>query len=293
MTTFSPFVTRFAPSPTGYLHAGHGFAALQAWQAAQEAEGSFLLRIENIDTTRCRLPFERAIYEDLTWLGIEWPHPVRRQDEHFDEYQQALADLAKHHLIYKCFRTRKEISDAVLTAPHDFGPDGPVFTGSALPASEEQARIDAKHPYAWRLSMAKCQEYLGDKWDNLFFTEEGIGPDGQQGQIKATPAIFGDVIVARKDIGASYHLSVTHDDALQQVTHILRGQDLFFATHVHCLLQALMGWPTPIYRHHKLIEDMSGLRLAKRRNSPSLKDMRENGMSREAFLTSLDVNLMR
>ena len=278
-----PLLTiRFAPSPTGYLHLGHGFSALTAWQAAQACDGRFILRIENIDTTRCRPHFEQAILDDLQWLGLEWEQPVRRQDQHLQDYEQALSGLIDRGLVYRCFKTRKEIAAAILSAPHTplTGPEGPIFTSASLPPKEEAERLERQEPFAWRLSMMACRTELGALWGELSFTEKGCGPNGETGKIIATPEIFGDAIIARKDIGTSYHLCVIHDDGLQSISHVIRGQDLYFATHLHVLLQVLLGLPTPIYHHHKLLKDDTGERLAKRKSSTSLKDMREAGMSR-------------
>ncbi len=213
------FVTRFAPSPTGFLHLGHAFSALTAHRAARDAGGRFLLRIEDIDRTRCKPEFEDAIFEDLAWLGIEWETPVRRQSDHFDDYDAALDALREKGLVYRCFKTRKEILDEIASAPHlsADGPEGPAYVGAPLASSEEQTLLAEGQPFAWRLSIAAAKHYLGGAYDALSFTEET--PQGLR-NVKATPEIFGDAVIARKDNGTSYHLASVHDDALQGVTHV-------------------------------------------------------------------------
>lgn len=269
------FVTRFAPSPTGYLHRGHAFSALTAHAAAQAANGRFILRIEDIDTTRCRPEFEAAIYEDLAWLGLQWETPVRRQSEHMDDYAKALRELAERGLLYRCFRTRKEIAEATLSAPHG---RMEAFRGAALPADEEARRLEAGEPFAWRLSLEHAAKALGG-FEHLTFMEEGAGPDGERGEVRARPELGGDVVLARKDVGVAYHLAVVVDDALQGVTHVIRGQDLFEATHVQRLLQALLGLPAPVYRHHRLLVGEDGRRFAKRDKSETLRELRARGMT--------------
>jgi glutamyl-Q tRNA(Asp) synthetase len=269
------YVTRFAPSPTGYLHRGHAFSALTAYQAAQAAGGRFVLRIEDIDHTRCRPQFEAAIYEDLAWLGIAWEQPVRRQSQHMADYSAALRDLSERGLTYRSFHTRREIAEAVESAPH-----GPmeVFRGSPLPRDEESARLEAGEPYAWRLSLDAAERALGG-FEGLTFVEHGEGPDGQHGLIQADPALGGDVLLTRKDIGVAYHLAVVVDDALQGVSEVIRGCDLFEAAHVQRLLQALLALPTPAYRHHRLLLGADGKRLAKRDHAQTLRELRASGMT--------------
>ncbi|MEY3841612.1 MAG: hypothetical protein RLZZ542_722 [Pseudomonadota bacterium] len=270
------FVTRFAPSPTGRLHRGHAFAALTAWRAAREVGGRFLLRIEDIDPTRCKPAFEDAIVEDLTWLGLAWDGPVRRQSEHLADYAAVIAALDGRGLLYRCFRTRKDILDAIGDAPH-----GPVEAArpGPHPADEEAALLAQGRAFAWRLSLDRAREALGDvAWQALAFVEEGRGPNGERGLIRVLPETAGDVILARKDVGAAYHVAVTHDDALQGVTHIVRGEDLFEATHVQVLIQTLMGWPTPVYRHHRLLVGPDGRRYAKRDRSVTLAELRAGGL---------------
>ncbi|MGZ6187044.1 MAG: tRNA glutamyl-Q(34) synthetase GluQRS [Candidatus Binataceae bacterium] len=262
-------VTRFAPSPTGLLHIGHAYAALMAAEAAGR-DGRYLLRIEDIDASRCRPAFEEAIYDDLDWLGLRWEQPVRRQSEHFADYRRALDRLEAEGLIYPCFCTRAEIQREIAAAgaaPH--GPDGPIYPGTCrhLSAAVRDARRD--QPYALRLRMDDARARAG----RLLWTDE------RRGEIPATPEVFGDVVLARKDTPASYHLACTVDDALQGVTLVTRGEDLFEATHIHRLLQALLGLPTPRYRHHRLLTDASGRKFSKREQAPTLRALRDAGRS--------------
>jgi glutamyl-Q tRNA(Asp) synthetase len=267
-------VTRFAPSPTGFLHLGHALAALTAYRLAREAGGRFLLRIEDIDPARCRPAFTAAIQEDLRWLGLQWDGQVRVQSEHLPEYRTALDALAARGLIYPCFCTRADIAREIgqsAAAPH--APDGSaVYPGicRALPDTARAARIASGEPHALRLDMAQA---LGAVPDTLTFTELN------EGEIVCDPAPFGDIVLARKDAPASYHLCVTHDDAVQDVTLVTRGIDLKPATHLHRLLQALMGWPAPAYAHHALLTDAGGRRLAKRDQAATLRSLREAGVS--------------
>lgn len=267
-------ITRFAPSPTGRLHKGHAFSALTAWTAAKAAGGRFLLRIEDIDPTRCKPEFDAGILEDLAWLGLDWETPVRRQSEHLADYATVIDTLDRRGLLYRCFRTRKEILNAIGDAPH--GAAEAVRPGPH-PAEEEAALLGEGRAFAWRLSLDRARETLGDRaWQALAFVEEG---DGERGLIRARPEIAGDVVVARKDAGTAYHIAVTHDDALQSVSHVIRGQDLFEATHIQVLIQALMGWGSPAYRHHRLITGEDGRRYAKRDGSVTLAHLREQGVS--------------
>ena len=279
------FATRFAPSPTGRLHKGHAFSALTAWRAAKAAGGRFVLRIEDIDPTRCRPEFEAGIYEDLAWLGLDWETPVRRQSDHLADYAAVVEALDRRGLLYRCFRTRKEILDAIGDAPH-----GPAEAARPGPhPAEEEARLLAEgRPFAWRLSLDRAKEALGGAaWDALSFIEEGSGPDGETGRVKARPETAGDVVLARKDAGTAYHLAVTHDDALQGISHVIRGQDLFEATHIQRLIQALMDWPAPVYRHHRLLAGPDGRRYAKRDRSVTLAELREGGLTPEALRAEL------
>jgi len=269
------FVTRFAPSPTGWLHRGHAFSALTAERAAREANGRFLLRLEDIDRSRCRPQYEQGIRDDLGWLGLSWETPVRRQSDHMDDYARALRELAERGLVYRCFKTRREVAEAIEQAPHGAME---AYRGEPLPAEEEARRLAAGEPYAWRLSLMKAQALLGG-FGGLWFGEEGEGPEGQAGVIAARPELGGDVVLARKDVGVAYHLAVVVDDALQGVTHVIRGQDLFQAAHVQRLLQALLGLPTPVYRHHRLLTDAAGRRFAKRDKAETLRDLRARGMT--------------
>ncbi|HEY9217422.1 MAG TPA: tRNA glutamyl-Q(34) synthetase GluQRS, partial [Phenylobacterium sp.] len=270
-----PFVTRFAPSPTGRLHRGHAFSALTAHSAAREAEGRFLLRIEDIDATRCRPQFEAAILEDLAWLGLQWETPVRRQSEHMAVYRQALQRLIELGLAYRCFRTRKEVLAEMASAPHGAME---AFRGAPLPADDEARRLEAGESYAWRLSLSAAEAAVGG-FHTLTFVEEGAGPAGEHGRIAARPALGGDVVLARKDVGVAYHLAVVVDDALQAITHVIRGQDLFEAAHVQRLLQALLGLPTPVYRHHALLAGPDGKRFAKRDKAETLAELRDRGVA--------------
>jgi glutamyl-Q tRNA(Asp) synthetase len=271
----APFVTRFAPSPTGYLHRGHAFSALSAYEAARQAQGRFLLRLEDIDRTRCRPEYEAAAFEDLAWLGLHWEAPVRRQSDHFADYARSLHDLAERGLIYRCFRTRKEVASEIERAPHGAME---VFRGAPLAADDEAARLAAGEPYAWRLSLDAAARTLGG-FDALTFQEEGEGPGGEHGVMAARPQVGGDVVLARKDVGVAYHLAVVHDDALQGVTHVIRGQDLFEAAHVQRLLQALLALPAPVYRHHRLLTGADGRRFAKRDRAETLRELRDRGVT--------------
>ena len=279
------FTTRFAPSPTGRLHKGHAFSALTAWTAAQGAGGRFLLRIEDIDPTRCRPEHEAAILEDLFWLGINWEAPVRRQSEHLAEYAAVVEALRTRGLLYRCFRTRKEILDGIGDAPH--GTMEAVRPGPH-PAAEEARFLNDQRPFAWRLSLNRARETLGEAvWNGMTFVEEGEGPHGETGVTPVRPETAGDVVLARKDTGVAYHLAVTHDDALQGVDHVIRGQDLFEATHVQRLIQTLMGWPAPTYRHHRLLTGPDGRRYAKRDRSVTLAELRAGGVTAEALRAEL------
>ena len=281
----SHLVTRFAPSPTGRLHRGHALSALTAFQAARAAGGRFLLRIEDIDAGRCRPTYDGAIFEDLAWLGLQWETPVRRQSEHLGDYHAALEGLRDRGLIYRCFRTRSEILDEIGSAPH--GAERAPFRGGPLEPDEEAARLERGEAFAWRLSLAAARRALGDQWNGLTFTEEGTCPAGETGVIRADPEPAGDVILARKDLGVAYHLAAVVDDALQGITHVIRGQDLFEAAHIQRLLQALLGLPTPVYRHHPLLLRPDGKRFAKRDTAETLADLRASGVSPAALRREL------
>jgi glutamyl-Q tRNA(Asp) synthetase len=275
-------IFRFAPSPNGDLHLGHALSALINVDMARAVGGRLLLRIEDIDAFRCRPQFEQAIYEDLAWLGIGWEDPVRRQSEHFGDYRAALAQLEQQGLIYASFESRADIARLVAERerqgvwPRD--PDGaPLYPGTAksIPAAERVRRIEAGEPYALRLDMAAAMALAGA----LTWTETGSGPAGENGSVAADPAIWGDVILARKEAPTSYHLSVVVDDARQGVTHVVRGQDLFWSTGVHRLLQQLLGLAPPIYHHHRLILDANGRKLAKSTRATGLRALRESGVT--------------
>jgi glutamyl-Q tRNA(Asp) synthetase len=267
-------VTRFAPSPTGHLHLGHAFSALFAWRRARQAGGRFLLRLEDIDPGRCRPEFAAAILEDLTWLGLDWDGDVRVQSQHLAAYQTVLDDLAARALLYPCFCTRADIQRemaASASAPHT--PDGtPLYPGTCrnLSQDERETRMAAGERHALRLDMRGALEATHEA---LNFDEEAYGT------VACRPEQFGDVVLARKDAPASYHLCVTHDDAVQGVTLVTRGVDLKPATHLHRLLQVLMGWPEPGYAHHPLLTDAMGRRLAKRDRAATLRELRAAGKS--------------
>jgi glutamyl-Q tRNA(Asp) synthetase len=271
-------VFRFAPSPNGYLHLGHALSALLNFDMARAMGGRFLLRIEDIDATRCRPAFETAIYEDLAWLGLAWEQPVRRQSEHVAAYRDALERLTAMGLVYPSFESRAEIARMVAalgaTAPCD--PDGaPLYPGiaRALSAEERGRRLQAGDPYALRLDMAGAVAKTGP----LQWQEHGAGPHGETGTVEAQPQAWGDVVIARKEVPTSYHLAVVVDDALQGITHVVRGQDLFWSTSVHRLLQRLLGLPAPVYHHHRLILDGDGRKLSKSTAATALRELRAQG----------------
>ena len=263
-------VTRFAPSPTGYLHLGHAYAALVAFGIARERGGRFLLRMEDIDFGRCKPEYAAAIEDDLAWLGLAWHGGVRKQSAHFDDYRAALDQLEDRALIYPCFCTRADIKaelQASIAASH--GPSGPIYPGTCrnLSAHERRARHSQGLSYALRLDVAKAHAKTGP----LFWEDE------IKGAVEAAPTRHGDIVLARKDTPTSYHLAVTVDDARQGVTLVTRGEDLFEATDIHRLLQALLGYPTPHYRHHKILTDASGKRFAKRDQAITLRGLRAIG----------------
>jgi glutamyl-Q tRNA(Asp) synthetase len=277
-------VTRFAPSPTGHLHLGHVRSALEGWRAARAAGGRFLLRLEDIDKARCRDAYAAAIVEDLAWLGLDWDGPIRRQSEHLADYRAALARLEAAGLIYPCFCTRREIQAEIARAdgaPH-LGPGGelgPPYPGTCrrLGPAERAARRAAAADYALRLDVAAALRRSGP----LTWWE-----DAQE--VAAEPAALGDVVLARKNVPTSYHLAVTLDDALQGVSLVTRGADLYAATHIHRLLQALLRLPTPRYRHHPLVVDAAGRRLAKRDGALSVRAMRARGMRPAEVIAAAD-----
>ncbi len=234
-------MTRFAPSPTGYLHLGHAYAAEQAFSYAQERGGTCVLRIEDIDHTRCKPEYTKAIYEDLDWLGFDWPLPARVQSQHLMDYQKVIDQLNDMGLLYRCFKTRKEL------------PDG-VYRGT--PDPDEARRVSDHEAFAWRLSIAEVEAHLGET--DLPFTDE---------------------ILARKDIGTSYHVACCHDDALQSITHVVRGMDIAPLTGFQNLLQRLMGWPQPEYFHHELLTNAQGEKLAKRNHDTTIRSLRDQGFT--------------
>ena len=265
-------VTRFAPSPTGYLHIGHAFSALTAWNTAVNTGGRFILRLEDIDESRCKPEFEAAIYEDLSWLGITWETPVRRQSDHMADYARALEALDKRGLIYPCFCTRGDIRTEIArmgSAPHNT--KGPVYPGTCrdLSYDDQKARSEAGRQHAIRLRMKQAVTETGA----LYWHDQDLG------RIPTNPMHHGDVVLARKDIPTSYHLAVTIDDALQGVTLVTRGQDLLNFTDIHRLLQALLGLETPLYQHHKLLTDQNGRRYSKRDHSLTIRTLRETGLT--------------
>ena len=277
-----PPVFRFAPSPNGFLHLGHAYSALLNFDCARAAAGRLLLRVEDIDTARCRPEFEAAIFEDLAWLGLAWETPVRRQSEHLGEYRDAIEKLAAQGLIYPSFESRAEIAKLVTEreaiGPWPRDPDGvPIYPGTArsLPAGTRERLMRSGTPYALRLDMVKACSRAGE----LSWVEHGSGPDGQTDAVRARPDAWGDIILARKETPTSYHLSVVIDDALQGVTEVVRGSDLFWSTSVHRLLQALLELPQPRYRHHRLILDGSGHKLSKSTGSTGLRELRAKGVT--------------
>ncbi len=276
-----PPETRFAPSPTGSLHKGHAYSALLASDFARKRSGRFLLRIEDIDPTRCTPENTVGIFEDLAWLGLEWETPVRHQSQHRDDYTAAARSLAERGLLYPCFCTRSDILREIErsgSAPH--GSEGPLYPGLCrrLSADERETRIAAGEPHALRLDLEKALALTGDKlvWSDSF-----------EGAQTARPDLLGDAVLVRKDIGTSYHLAVVHDDAHQGITDIIRGTDLFEATHLHRLLQALFGYPVPAYHHHPLLTDPEGRRLAKRDRAITVRSLRESGISAAALKNEL------
>jgi len=272
--TSDPTVTRFAPSPTGYLHVGHVRSALEGWRAARGTGGRFLLRLEDIDQTRCRGEYAVAILEDLAWLGLSWDGPVRKQFEHLEDYRRALDRLEAMAVVYPCFCTRREIRDEIARAggaPHALS--GPPYPGTCR-ALDRRQRIEKQRSgvdYALRLDLDRALALTGAlEW----IEEAGDGPHRRL----ADPAPLGDVVLARKDVPTSYHLAVTVDDAIQEVTLVTRGEDLATATHVHRVLQALLNLPTPRYRHHELVTDAAGRRLSKRDRALTIRAMRASGI---------------
>jgi glutamyl-Q tRNA(Asp) synthetase len=270
----NPQVTRFAPSPTGQLHLGHAFSALVAWDLAVQSGGRFILRMEDIDTARCRPEFMEGIYEDLSWLGLSWETPVRIQSQHTADTQAALQELDDRGLLYPCFCTRKDILREIESAPAaPHGPEGSVYPGlcKARPMEERRRLVEARVPHSLRLDLARAVALTGSlDWEEL-----------KRGKVSADPFLLGDIVLARKDVASSYHLACTVDDALQGVTLVSRGEDLFPATAIHRVLQSLLKLPVPLYYHHPLLRDVTGKRLSKRDRSQTLQALREAGVSPE------------
>lgn len=280
-------VFRFAPSPNGRLHLGHALSALTNEALAQRFGGRLLLRIEDIDLGRCRPDYIDGILVDLDWLGIRFEQPVRRQSEHFDDYAGALASLRKQGLVYPCFCSRQEIKAAVAAREGEVGgtwpvdPDGaPLYPGSCkrLDEARTAGRVAAGEPHVLRLDMMRAAALIGDRAGYELFDDEG-----HRGFVSARPTRWGDVVLARRDVPTSYHLAVVVDDALQGVTHVVRGKDLEAATDIHVVLQRLLGLPTPLYHFHELLIDEDGRKLAKSRSSQSLAELRERGISAAAI----------
>jgi len=280
-------VTRFAPSPTGHLHIGHAYAALVAYTKAQQAGGKFILRVEDIDPTRCKDVFIKAISEDLSWLGLRWEEPVYRQSEHIEQYVTILDQLRDRDLLYPCFCSRHEVileARASGYAPHltIAGNEAPFYAGTCrhLSVDERRRRMDERQAANWRLDVKKAFDLTGV----LSWYEQG------KGNIIARPLDFGDVVLARKDVPTSYHLSVTVDDYRQGISLVTRGDDLMNVTSIHRLLQALLGYPAPEYYHHPLLKDSSGRRYSKRDQSMTIRSLREKGLTAHEIYTLADFN---
>lgn len=274
-------VFRFAPSPNGRLHLGHAYSALLNAALAQRLRGRLLVRMEDIDTTRCTDELARLCLEDLRWLGLDWEEPVRVQSQHWEDYQQAFMHLQKQGLVYPCFCSRKEIAEASTTQD----PDGaPVYAGTCrgITKKDAQARIAQGVPHAWRLDMARAMECAPQPHHYTRFHPETL----QEEPVAAHPECWGDVVLVRKEIPTSYHLSVVVDDVLQGVTHVVRGQDLEAATDIHVLLQRLLGLSPPLYYHHPLITEPQGDKLAKSKGSESLADLRARGITAEDIIAA-------
>ncbi len=289
--TSSP-IFRFAPSPTGRLHLGHAFSALHAFDAAKAAGGRFLLRIEDIDHTRCRPEYVTQILEDLSWLGLSWEEPVRYQSEHMDDYKRALTKLEALGVTYQCLASRSEIKTHVEQrgglGKAERDPDGAlIYPGiyRNMDAEKTAEMIASGRPACVRLNMTKAIELVGD---SLTFQEKGSGPQGECGKVLCSPQNWGDVVIARKETPTSYHLSVVVDDALQGVSEVTRGQDVFHATSIHRLLQVLLELPEPVYNHHRLIKDKTGAKLSKSAADKSLKAWRCQGFSVEELLEVIE-----
>lgn len=292
MMTAQP-VFRFAPSPNGLLHLGHALSALLNFGAARLSGGRFLLRIEDIDPQRTQERHVSQIFDDLAWLGLAWEEPVRRQSQHLGQYRAALEGLKARELVYPCFCSRAQIARALATGEMQRDPDGaPHYPGTCRHLSETQiaARLDSGQRPAWRLDMARALALATPSASNLFWCEQTEPQGGPSCREAARPERWGDVILGRSEVATSYHLSVVLDDAVQGVTHVVRGRDLFSATGLHRLLQVLLGLPAPFYHHHRLIVDRDGQKLSKSRHSASLKALREAGATREDILASIGLD---
>ena len=285
-SSFAKTVVRFAPSPNGFLHLGHAYSALMNGLVAREMGGRMLLRMENIDTTRCRPEFETAIREDLSWLGLTWETPVRRQSDHFGDYARAMDRLEKRGLVYPCFCSRGDIMAAVATRPNwPVDPDGtPLYPGTCkhLPAHERSRRFGHGERASYRLDMERA---LAASNGALGWSEFRGGAEPREE--RATPAIWGDAVLSRKDIATSYHIAVVVDDAAQGVTDVVRGEDLFMATSLHRILQVLLDLQAPNYHHHALLRDSAGQKLAKSLRAKALRTFRQDGYTRESVLARI------
>ncbi|MFA5900493.1 MAG: tRNA glutamyl-Q(34) synthetase GluQRS [Hyphomicrobium sp.] len=280
-------VFRFAPSPNGPLHLGHALSALSSFDMAQKSKGRFLLRIEDIDVTRCREEYVAGILEDLTWLGLNWEEPVLRQSQHFAVYAEAAQLLEAQGLLYPCFAARSEI-DAAAT-PEAIDPDGaPIYPGlhKGMAAKEIEARMENGERFALRLDMQRAMALAAKRLGGAPLTFTELDESGRPETVAAEPQRWGDAVILRKDVPASYHLAVVVDDARQEVTHVTRGRDLYAATGLHRLLQVLLGLPEPSYHHHRLLADSEGRKLSKSGGDTGLADLRAGGA------TSTDVRRM-
>lgn len=279
---------RFAPSPNGELHIGHALSALIGWRWARRLGGRFLLRIEDIDVGRAREHFIDQIFDDLAWLGLDWEVPVRRQSEHFESYQAQADRLVARGLLYPCFATRTDITAAIANRrDHATDPDGaPLYPGlhKKLNPDDIAARKDAGQPFALRLDMDRALAQAREMTGDAPITYTALAGDGAPSQVTARPERWGDVVIVRKDVPASYHLAVVADDADQGISHVTRGRDLEAATDLHRLLQILLGLPAPLYHHHRLLLDDAGAKFSKRDGAVSLRTLRDQGLSQEAVL---------
>lgn len=289
MEASQPFITRFAPSPNGWLHLGHAYSALIGAKAAADAGGQFLLRLEDIDIGRARAHFVDGIYQDLEWLGLSWPQPVMQQSHRFDVYETALKRLREMDLVYPCWASRSDIHAAIADKPDwPRDPDGaPVYPGlyRDKAAAEVKRLMWEGAGYAWRLNMQKALAVAAQKHDGpIDYEERGMGAAHR---VSLDPAAFGDVVLARKDVPTSYHLAVVVDDAAQNITQVTRGRDLTAATAIHRLLQILLDLPEPAYHHHALVRDVTGRRLSKQAGDGGFRDLRQQGLSRDAVMALL------